>query len=302
MSLEEKRKKRVYRTLFFTSFLLLLAVSYFYMKEYSSKDTPNIDEELISLIQLKELESEVLILEKLKAVDNQLLFEDNYKSTLLDLEKFLDETNENKKFKEEIKNRIQYTKNLIEDQKEDELSGINLRNQIVRQDKIIDSLRKKQDSITVSLNQNQLINQRKIDSLNSLLKKKNELLNLKETVKVISFKNKNGNTIRYLGETKNDQANGNGIGIWNTGSIYRGEWENNLRHGLGEFEWNDGQKYEGGFVEGERTGDGTYYWPSGEKYIGEFKNNKRHGKGVFYDPDGNVKFDGDWKNDKYQGK
>ncbi|NGZ89357.1 MORN repeat-containing protein [Psychroflexus maritimus] len=303
MSLAEKRKKRVYRNLFFISLVLLVIAVFLYTKDYFSKEETHIDDELISTLQFKELEEELQLINRLRKLDNQLLFEDNYQSTLEDLKALLQKNDiKEQKLIDEISNRIEYVKNLIEDQKENELSRINLRNQLVRQDKIIDSLNTSKDSISLNIKQSELFNQRKIDSLTDLLKKKNELLKLKETVKVISFKNTNGNTIRYLGETKQDQANGNGVGIWDTGSIYRGEWKENQRHGVGEFEWKDGQKYEGDFQAGERTGKGTYYWPSGEKYIGDFKNNKRHGNGVFYDPDGNVKFDGSWKNDKYQGK
>lgn len=303
MSLAEKRKKRVYRNLFFISLVLLVIAVFLYTKDYVSKEETHIDDELISTLQFKELEEELQLINRLRKLDNQLLFEDNYQSTLEDLKALLQKNDiKEQKLIDEISNRIEYVKNLIEDQKENELSRINLRNQLVRQDKIIDSLNTSKDSISLNIKQSELFNQRKIDSLTDLLKKKNELLKLKETVKVISFKNTNGNTIRYLGETQQDQANGNGVGIWDTGSIYRGEWKENKRHGVGEFEWKDGQKYEGDFQAGERTGKGTYYWPSGEKYIGDFKNNKRHGNGVFYDPDGNVKFDGSWKNDKYQGK
>lgn len=303
MSLAEKRKKRVYRNLFFISLVLLVIAVFLYTKDYVSKEETHIDDELISTLQFKELEEELQLINRLRKLDNQLLFEDNYQSTLEDLKALLQKNDiKEQKLIDEISNRIEYVKNLIEDQKENELSRINLRNQLVRQDKIIDSLNTSKDSISLNIKQSKLFNQRKIDSLTDLLKKKNELLKLKETVKVISFKNTNGNTIRYLGETQQDQANGNGVGIWDTGSIYRGEWKENKRHGVGEFEWKDGQKYEGDFIAGERTGKGTYYWPSGEKYVGDFKNNKRHGNGVFYDPDGNVKFDGSWKNDKYQGK
>lgn len=303
MSLAEKRKKRVYRNLFFISLVLLVIAVFLYTKDYVSKEETHIDDELISTLQFKELEEELQLINRLRKLDNQLLFEDNYQSTLEDLKALLQKNDiKEQELIDEISNRIEYVKNLIEDQKENELSRINLRNQLVRQDKIIDSLNTSKDSISLNIKQSELFNQRKIDSLTGLLKKKNELLKLKETVKVISFKNTNGNTIRYLGETQQDQANGNGVGIWDTGSIYRGEWKENKRHGVGEFEWKDGQKYEGDFQAGERTGKGTYYWPSGEKYVGDFKNNKRHGNGVFYDPDGNVKFDGSWKNDKYQGK
>lgn len=130
------------------------------------------------------------------------------------------------------------------------------------------------------------------------LAEKNKLLNRKEKIQVISFKNTKGNTIHFLGEIKNNQANGGGVGIWNTGSIYKGEWENNQRHGKGLFEWTDGHKYDGEFVNDIREGEGTYFWSSGEKYVGTWKDGKRNGYGKLYDKDNNLKYEGEWRNDK----
>lgn len=303
MSFMETSKKRIYRNLFFVS-LIFLSISIFLSIDnfFSKEDRGTIDKS-VSISEYKKLEAEIQFLNDLRRIDNQLLFENNHRSTQLSLERLLQEDAINiQQFRDEIKSRIQYVKNLIEDQKENELSRISLRNQLLKQDKQIDSLYKFKDSLNLIINQSKLVYQRKMDSLSIQLKKKSELLNLKETVKIISFKNTNGNTIRYLGETYEEQANGNGIGIWDTSSIYKGEWKNNKRHGQGEFEWSDGQRYIGQFIEGQRTGEGEYLWPSGEKYVGSFKDNKRHGKGVFYDPDGNIKFDGEWKNDKFQAK
>lgn len=51
----------------------------------------------------------------------------------------------------------------------------------------------------------------------------------------LSFKSGKGNTVYYVGEIKNDMANGKGIALFGTGSRYEGEWKNNLRHGKGLF-------------------------------------------------------------------
>ena len=59
-------------------------------------------------------------------------------------------------------------------------------------------------------------------------------------------------------------------------SKYTGEWKGNMLHGYG-----------------------TYEWPDGTKYIGEFKDNLFHGKGKQIDTDGNIQFDGLWKNDNF---
>lgn len=120
----------------------------------------------------------------------------------------------------------------------------------------------------------------------------------KEKVQVISFKNEKGNLIHYLGEVRDGKANGGGVGIFDTGGIYKGEWKNNKRHGKGIYEWKDGHKYEGDFVNGEREGQGTYIWSSGEKYVGQWSSGKRNGEGVLYDKDNNVSFSGLWQDDK----
>lgn len=301
MSLKEKNKKRFYKSLFSISVILLILFAFLYTREvYTNKSKMNLTDDLISFVQYQKLENQLDVLNEIKGIDQQLLFKDNYENALSKLEYLKSSLDSDSDFITSINERITYAKNLLDEEKQDELSRINLRNELLKQEKLIDSLNKKTDSITLAFNKNTLTNKRKVDSLNVILKKKETLLSRKETIKVLTFKNDNGNLIRYLGETKDDMANGNGVGIWNTSSIYRGEWKNNKRHGLGEFEWSDGQKYEGEFVEGIRTGEGIYYWPSGEKYVGEFKDNKRDGQGTFYDPDGNVKFEGKWKNDKLQ--
>lgn len=122
-------------------------------------------------------------------------------------------------------------------------------------------------------------------------------LALKEKVKVISFAGQKGATVHYLGEVIDGQANGGGIGIWTTGSVYRGEWRNNLRHGKGSFQWKDGERYEGNYVDGKREGEGTYYWPSGERYEGQWVADQRTGQGTLFDLDGNVRYKGEWLND-----
>jgi hypothetical protein len=80
--------------------------------------------------------------------------------------------------------------------------------------------------------------------------------------------------------------------------MYKGEWKNNKRHGKGLFEWADGVKYDGDYRDDKRHGEGVYTWPSGEKYTGEWRNDMREGNGVLYDQDGNIRYEGVWKQDK----
>jgi hypothetical protein len=143
------------------------------------------------------------------------------------------------------------------------------------------------------------------DSLKSLIaraheeiRKKDKALQKEQRVQVISFLGSKGATIHYLGEVVDGKANGGGVGIWSTGSLYRGDWRNNLRHGKGSFEWADGEKYSGEYVDGKREGEGTYTWPSGERYEGQWMNDRRNGEGILYDLDGNKRYDGPWKDDK----
>ncbi len=107
-----------------------------------------------------------------------------------------------------------------------------------------------------------------------------------------------GVKFEYVGKTVNGQANGYGVGIFESGGVYKGFWQDNLRHGNGQYVWKDGDKYEGDFFNDRRTGHGTYTWKNGEYYIGEWKDDMRHGEGVLYRKNGKVKIEGLFDNDK----
>jgi len=143
------------------------------------------------------------------------------------------------------------------------------------------------------------------DSLNFALAKANARIeNLKRQLKNnqngahLTFTNTSENEVNYIGQVKNDMANGNGVALFNTGSRYEGEWDNNMRHGEGVYYWPDGQYYKGQFNNDKREGKGVYYWPNGDKFVGQWKDNKRSGFGTFYDKDNNVVAKGIWKDDK----
>lgn len=143
------------------------------------------------------------------------------------------------------------------------------------------------------------------DSLNFVLEKtKVELVSVKRQLKrksfgeYITFTNKKGSQFHYVGQVKNNKANGFGIALLNTGSRYEGEWKDNQRHGEGNFYWADGEHYSGAYLYDQRNGYGTYYWPNGEKYSGQWKEDKRNGEGVFYGEDNEVVTQGIWKDDK----
>lgn len=167
-----------------------------------------------------------------------------------------------------------------------------------QKDKSIDSLRSRIDSLTGSWSYELERKKTRIDELTKEIKDKNNELLKNNKVKTLSFTNEKGDLIYYLGETQEGKANGGGVGIWKTGSIYKGEWKDNKRHGEGTYEWSDGHKYIGEFENDKRQGEGKYIWPSGERYEGEWKDGKRNGYGILYDKDGNIQFEGRWNNDK----
>lgn len=158
------------------------------------------------------------------------------------------------------------------------------------------------DSIAIApISQSEI---RSIDSLNFALEKARvqlsnmrKQLNNKSFGEYLSFTSKKGTALHYVGQVKNNKANGAGIAVLETGSRYEGEWKDNLREGNGTFYWADGEYYIGSYKDDMRNGEGTYFWPNGEKYKGQWKNDKRNGKGIFHKKDGSV-ISGIWENDK----
>ena len=158
------------------------------------------------------------------------------------------------------------------------------------------------DSIAIApVSQSQI---RSIDSLNFALEKARvqlsnmrKQLNNKSFGEYLSFTSKKGTALHYVGQVKNNKANGAGIAVLETGSRYEGEWKDNLREGNGTFYWPDGEYYIGSYKDDMRNGEGTYFWPNGEKYKGQWKNDKRNGKGIFHKKEGSV-ISGIWENDK----
>lgn len=125
-----------------------------------------------------------------------------------------------------------------------------------------------------------------------------EQLRTAQNVDTLMFKVSTGYIIRYFGKVNKGMANGEGSGFWPSGGYYHGEWRDNARHGKGKYTWKEGHIYMGDFVNDKRTGKGTYIWSHGERYEGSWNNNLRHGHGVLYHPDGQVKFSGNWENDR----
>lgn len=114
----------------------------------------------------------------------------------------------------------------------------------------------------------------------------------------LNFESSKGNQMHYVGQVQQGKANGEGIAILDTGSLYEGQWKDNMRHGQGKFFWSDGQYYVGNYENDKRSGEGTYFWSNGDKYVGEWENDKRNGYGKFYNKSKELIASGIWKEDE----
>ncbi len=269
--------------------LIFGANQFITLEKYKNEDT-------VPISDLIEVENQLAGATQLLEIDKDWIQNNDVKSALNKYSEFKSQNPD--LFSDWVNSRIERLKDLQGSSKDDELTKLNLRTQLREAEEKISSLSIQSDSLQLLASRKNQQFKRKADSLSKIINQQDLQLKRKEDVKVISFRNDNGNLIHYIGETRDGLANGPGIGIWNTGSIYRGEWINNKRNGEGEFVWDDGAKYKGEFKMGERSGEGTFYYVSGEKYIGEFKKGLRDGYGVLYDRDGNVSYEGNWANDK----
>lgn len=135
---------------------------------------------------------------------------------------------------------------------------------------------------------------------NELALVKYELNELKTPKAMLNLVSSKGVKFQYIGQLKNGNANGFGIGFFESGSVYKGFWKDNLRHGKGVFTWQDGERYEGNYIEDMREGKGDYYWKNGEYYKGEWLKDKRHGAGKLYKKTGKIKKEGFWVKDEFK--
>ncbi len=229
-------------------------------------------------------------------IDESLLFESDWERVSRQLSSELDGAPE--ALQRPIEQRLKYIAEALEEQR-------NENDQLGRKDQLIRNQRIRVEELELTLDSISSLRSSRVDSLDAIVKSlratvktKEDELKMQNKVKVISFPGAKGAIVHYMGEVVEGKANGGGIGIWTTGSVYRGEWKNNLRHGKGTFEWADGDRYEGDYTEGRREGEGTYYWPSGERYEGQYVNDRRNGQGTLYDLDGNIRYEGMWKDDK----
>jgi hypothetical protein len=134
-----------------------------------------------------------------------------------------------------------------------------------------------------------------------LVRIRSELSQIRKRAVLRFASEKKGDSVIYLGEVENGKANGEGTGVWSTGSVYEGQWKNNLRHGRGIFNWADGEFYEGNYMNDLRDGFGVYHWKNGQRWEGQWKGDMRHGAGTLYEANGKVRVKGNWEADKLKG-
>ncbi len=243
------------------------------------------------------LEASLQRLDHLNRADETLILEGDYEKALESYRNVLATVDH--ALEARVQARIEHVENMLEMQQSSNETKADPRDFLLsKQRETIAELEATVDSLSTHLKEMGTHMSSEKEELVAKLAKKEKELQKVSKIQVITFNSQRGHKIHYLGEVENGKANGGGVGIWTTGSIYRGNWKNNLRHGEGTFEWVDGEKYVGNYVNGVREGQGTYYWPNGDRYEGEWKNDRRNGFGILYDMDSAVRYKGQWKDDK----
>ena len=94
---------------------------------------------------------------------------------------------------------------------------------------------------------------------------------------------------------------GFGVRTYPNGDRYEGDW-NVVKEGCGKFTFSNGDIYEVIFKNDKREGLGTYRNKEGNIfYEGEWKNDMKNGYGCYTFEDG-TKYEGEYKDDKRVGK
>ena len=66
--------------------------------------------------------------------------------------------------------------------------------------------------------------------------------------------------------------------------------------------YSNGNAYKGQKKEGMRHGRGKYIYADGSYFFGDWFKNKMTGRGSLYYADGSVEYDGEWKDDQFEGQ
>ncbi len=167
---------------------------------------------------------------------------------------------------------------------------------------IVTSYSKKKESVENTIEKNNTENG--LDKISIIQEElalvKAELKQLKTPKPLLDLISTKGVKFQYFGQTKNGKADGFGIGLFESGSIYKGFWKENIRHGDGVFTWKDGEHYEGKYVNDKRQGEGSYFWKNGEIFKGQWSEDKRNGQGKLFKKNGSLKKEGIWIDDQFK--
>jgi hypothetical protein len=105
---------------------------------------------------------------------------------------------------------------------------------------------------------------------------------------------------KYLGEFRENRANGQGTHIYSDGRKYVGEWRDGNFNGRGTLTYPYRGEYVGEFRDGKPNGQGAYTYLDGRKYIGGWRDGKFNGQGTLTYLDGRTEV-GEFLNNAYVG-
>ena len=119
---------------------------------------------------------------------------------------------------------------------------------------------------------------------------------------------------KYVGRFVDNMRSGKGTFYYENGARYEGGWKNDKKQGNGVFSWNNGDRYDGQFDNDLKNGYGNYFiaspkasvtirfCPHCKKYMGKWKDGYKSGFGRCYNRKGKMIFEGEFVDDKPQGR
>ena len=105
----------------------------------------------------------------------------------------------------------------------------------------------------------------------------------------------------YVGEYRDDKANGQGTYTFADGDKYVGKFRDNKFNGQGTYTFVEGIKYVGEYRDNKRHGQFTVTYASGDKFVGEFRDGKKNGQGTHTSASGN-RYVGEYRDGKRNGQ
>lgn len=101
---------------------------------------------------------------------------------------------------------------------------------------------------------------------------------------------------KFEGSFQNGIKEGYGTYYYSLGSVFRGYYKNNKREGSGEFSIPGFGTVKGMFINGSLEGEGVATFVNGSKYIGNFNDFSPNGYGKEYNKNGELIYEGEYKN------